>query len=96
MTNIFLSNQLALLKLLLKITKFRNEAYALNTGTQAMACILEHIKIVTPQKARASIARLFWLIKVASSFSSDKVAISIDELLEDYVDTVPSINWIFW
>jgi hypothetical protein len=78
----------------------------LNVGVQAIACTLEHARTVGPQKARASIAKLLWLIKIACGTSSpptdkvstavDKVSAAIDEQLKDAVDSVPPANWIFW
>uniref|UniRef100_A0A914NQC6 PIK-related kinase FAT domain-containing protein n=1 Tax=Meloidogyne incognita TaxID=6306 RepID=A0A914NQC6_MELIC len=77
-----------------------NENSAQITGIQAIACTLEHAKISpSPLKARLSIAKFLWLIKILTSFGgSEKILISLNELLEKYVDneTINPSNWLFW
>uniref|UniRef100_A0A914HGT5 Non-specific serine/threonine protein kinase n=1 Tax=Globodera rostochiensis TaxID=31243 RepID=A0A914HGT5_GLORO len=72
------------------------ESSALNTGIQAIACTLEHIWMVGAQKSRTSVAKLFWLLKIASSCPSEKLMNSVDEKLLRYVDTIHPTNWLFW
>uniref|UniRef100_A0A915NAV7 Uncharacterized protein n=1 Tax=Meloidogyne javanica TaxID=6303 RepID=A0A915NAV7_MELJA len=75
-----------------------NENSAQITGIQAIACTLEHAKISpSPLKARLSIAKFLWLIKILTSFGgSEKILISLNELLEKYVDneTINPSNWL--
>uniref|UniRef100_A0A914M384 Uncharacterized protein n=1 Tax=Meloidogyne incognita TaxID=6306 RepID=A0A914M384_MELIC len=77
-----------------------NENSAQITGIQAIACTLEHAKISqSPLKARLSIAKFLWLIKILTSFGgSEKILVSLNELLEKYVDneTINPSNWLFW
>uniref|UniRef100_A0A183C2W9 FAT domain-containing protein n=1 Tax=Globodera pallida TaxID=36090 RepID=A0A183C2W9_GLOPA len=72
------------------------ESSALNTGIQAIACTLDHIWMVGAQKSRTSVAKLFWLLKIASSCPSEKLMNSVDEKLLRYVDTIHPTNWLFW
>uniref|UniRef100_A0A915LHE0 PIK-related kinase FAT domain-containing protein n=1 Tax=Meloidogyne javanica TaxID=6303 RepID=A0A915LHE0_MELJA len=75
-----------------------NENSAQITGIQAIACTLEHAKISpSPLKARLSIAKFLWLIKILTSFGgSEKILTLLNELLEKYVDneTINPSNWL--
>ncbi|KAL3101700.1 hypothetical protein niasHT_024833 [Heterodera trifolii] len=73
-----------------------SESSALSTGVQAMASTLEHISMVGAQKSRTSVAKLLWLLKIASACPSEKLMSAVDELLFRYVDTIQPANWLFW
>ncbi|KAL3088823.1 hypothetical protein niasHT_023171 [Heterodera trifolii] len=73
-----------------------SESSALSTGVQAMASTLEHISMVGAQKSRTSVAKLLWLLKIASACPSEKLMNAVDELLFRYVDTIQPANWLFW
>lgn len=74
---------------------FRNQLNTLNFGVQAITCYLECSKFASIVKSRRYLAKVFWLIKIISSFG-DECNESLEKVLNENVLNISPSNWIFW